>query len=86
MVFLRLFLPHLQRKTNRTFMKLVGILPGSGHDSILSEVGVSTEIRGGSPSHLPPITLLADFRTPRLWLLPMHSSQHVLANLVVELL
>lgn len=43
MGFLRLFLPHLQHKTNRTFTKLVGILPGSGHDSILSKVGVSTE-------------------------------------------
>jgi hypothetical protein len=41
--FLRLFLPHLQHKTNRTFTKLVGVLPGSGHDSILSKVEVSTE-------------------------------------------
>ncbi|MGH3752006.1 MAG: hypothetical protein ACRDRP_04795, partial [Pseudonocardiaceae bacterium] len=37
------FLPHLQHKTNRTFTKLVGVLPGSGHDSILSKVEVSTE-------------------------------------------
>jgi hypothetical protein len=43
MGFLRLFLSHLQHKTNRTFTKLVGVLPGSGHDSILSKVGVSTE-------------------------------------------
>ncbi len=43
MGFLRLFLPHLQHKTNRTFTKLVRALPGSGHDSILSKVEVSTE-------------------------------------------
>jgi len=49
MGFLRLFLPYLQHKTNRTFTKFVGVLPGSGHDSILSKVGVSTETGAVQP-------------------------------------
>jgi hypothetical protein len=36
-------LPHLQHETNRTFTKLAGILPGSGHYSIPSKVEISTE-------------------------------------------
>jgi hypothetical protein len=43
MRFSRLLTSHLHHETNRTFTDLVGVLPGSGHDSILSKDRVSTE-------------------------------------------
>jgi hypothetical protein len=61
-----MFLSHLQHQTNRTFTKLVGVFPGSGHDSILSKVGVSIETGAvqASSGRRPGDAAIDDSRTP----------------------
>ncbi|MBV8992140.1 MAG: hypothetical protein JO287_00215 [Pseudonocardiales bacterium] len=62
-----MFTSHLQHETNRTFAKLVGVLPGSGHDSILSKIGVSTE---------PGMVQQAQLNETREWTHARHYNTH----------